>query len=264
LGAFSCGPFGDSLGDCFEEDLAGSHLPDCSFKIFEDFDASNRSLSNDFRGSSFGNVDFSGSSLRFSILEHAGFGDGALEEHRVDFSGADLSSVRLSEATFYDADLSGADLSDSDLSGVEFGGTLLPEFGDFGLVDLSGANLSGANLSGAFSESYEDFSGADFSGADFHRATLRNVNFSGANFSGANLFGADFRGADFSGADFSGANLFGSEFGALRAFFGADLSGANLSQANLVEVGLSGATADETTIWPEGFDPAAAGVIFED
>ena len=43
----------------------------------------------------------------------------------------------------------------------------------------------------------------------------------------------------------SSANLFGSEFGALRAFFGADLSGANLSQANLVEVGLSGATADE-------------------
>ena len=35
---------------------------------------------------------------------------------------------------------------------------------------------------------------------------------------------------------------------------GADLTGAVLS----------GATADEETSWPEGFDPEAAGVIFED
>ncbi|MDP7258190.1 MAG: hypothetical protein QF419_02335 [Acidimicrobiales bacterium] len=33
---------------------------------------------------------------------------------------------------------------------------------------------------------------------------------------------------------------------------GADLSGANLE----------GAVVDEDTIWPDGFDPAAAGVIF--
>jgi len=26
---------------------------------------------------------------------------------------------------------------------------------------------------------------------------------------------------------------------------------------------LSGAKADETTVWPEGFDPVAAGVIFD-
>ena len=85
----------------------------------------------------------SGSSLRYSILELASFGGGALEELRVDFSGADLSSVHLSEATFYDADLSGADLSDSDLSGVEFGGDLLSG----GLVDLSGAHHCAPKLS---------------------------------------------------------------------------------------------------------------------
>ena len=34
----------------------------------------------------------------------------------------------------------------------------------------------------------------------------------------------------------------------------ADLRGANLR----------GAVADEDTFWPEGFDPEAAGVIFED
>ena len=44
----------------------------------------------------------------------------------------------------------------------------------------------------------------------------------------------------------------------------ADLSGAGLSGADLSGTDLSGTTADEITIWPEGFDPEAAGVIFED
>ena len=35
--------------------------------------------------------------------------------------------------------------------------------------------------------------------------------------------------------------------------------GANLQGANL-----KGATANEDTVWPEGFDPVAAGVIFEE
>tara|TARA_B100000959_G_scaffold255565_1_gene288025 strand:+ start:729 stop:866 length:138 start_codon:yes stop_codon:yes gene_type:complete len=33
---------------------------------------------------------------------------------------------------------------------------------------------------------------------------------------------------------------------------------------NRLGTDFSGATADETTIWPEGFDPVAAGVIFQD
>ena len=38
---------------------------------------------------------------------------------------------------------------------------------------------------------------------------------------------------------------------------GADLEGADLKGANL-----SAADANEDTAWPEGFDPVAAGVIF--
>jgi uncharacterized protein YjbI with pentapeptide repeats len=54
----------------------------------------------------------------------------------------------------------------------------------------------------------------------------------------------------------------------------ADLTGANLENAYLEEADLSGADltgadlrqaeANQDTIWPEGFDPEAAGVIFED
>ncbi|MCX8214339.1 MAG: pentapeptide repeat-containing protein [SAR202 cluster bacterium] len=54
-------------------------------------------------------------------------------------------------------------------------------------------------------------------------------------------------------ADLFGANLYRAKL------WEANLSGANLFGANLTR-----ATANEDTIWPEGFDPVAAGVIFED
>jgi hypothetical protein len=44
---------------------------------------------------------------------------------------------------------------------------------------------------------------------------------------------------------------------------GANLSGADLEGANLVGADLGGAIADAETEWPEGFDPVAAGVIFD-
>ena len=44
---------------------------------------------------------------------------------------------------------------------------------------------------------------------------------------------------------------------------GTSLRGANLRGQNLSTGRLLGATADSNTIWPEGFDPEAAGVIFD-
>ena len=91
--------------------------------------------------------------------------------------------------------------------------------------------------------------------------------------------GADLRGADLRGANLSGANLHGANLTSVRLPF--DGSGAsdqyflthdcddefiitNLSGANLVGADLGGAIADAETEWPGGFDPKAAGVIFED
>ena len=45
---------------------------------------------------------------------------------------------------------------------------------------------------------------------------------------------------------------------------GANLEGANLAGANLEGANLEGAEANERTTWTKGFDPKAAGVIFED
>ncbi len=42
---------------------------------------------------------------------------------------------------------------------------------------------------------------------------------------------------------------------------GADLRNANLIGANLRNANLAGAVADVGTIWPDGFDPVARGVI---
>jgi hypothetical protein len=77
--------------------------------------------------------------------------------------------------------------------------------------------------------------------------------------------GRNLNNADLSGADLRRAYL-------RRAYLAeADLAGADLTEANLLWARLrgakadeEGAKADEDTIWPEGFDPEAAGVIFED
>ena len=82
--------------------------------------------------------------------------------------------------------------------------------------------------------------GANLCGADLRGANLRDANLWDANLWDANLRGANLRGAN------------------LR---GADLGDANLRRANLEGANLGGAYADDRTGWPDGFDPAARGVV---
>ena len=135
------------------------------------------------------------------------------------------------------ANLSGANLSGADLRGAYLYG-----------ADLEGANLSGANLYGA------NLRGANLHGADLHGADLRSANLHGADLHGANLCGADLEGADLEGANMQGANMQGANMQ------GAYLEGANLRGAYLYSANLEGARASAYTIWPDGFDPSAAGV----
>ena len=138
-------------------------------------------------------------------------------------------------------------------------------------------------------------SGQDLSGRDLFNADLCRADLSGANLSGADLVAASLIEADLLGANLRGANLYGANLSRAR-LAGADLARANLSRANLSEVSLVetdlsedefsrheaaenylfrrtifggtvvaarlvGAFADGDTIWPEGFDPVAAGVV---
>ena len=113
-------------------------------------------------------------------------------------------------------------------------------------ADLSFADLSFADLS------FADLSSADLSIADLRSADLRFADLSFANLRSADLSAADLRSADLRSADLRSANL---RF--------ADLSSADLSSADLSSADLSSARFDRLTVWPDGFDAAAAGAVEE-
>jgi len=66
--------------------------------------------------------------------------------------------------------------------------------------------------------------------------------------------GADLRATDLTAADFTSARL-----DAVKLDL-ADLRGADFTDTDLAGVSLQGSVADDTTIWPVGFDPLPAGV----
>ena len=143
-------------------------------------------------------------------------------------SGQDLSGANLREANLVWAFLVGANLVGADLVGADLSGAFLSE------ADLLGANLRGANLYGA------NLSRARLAGADLARANL-----SRANLSEVSLVETDLSEDEFSRHEAAENYLF------RRTIFGGTVVAARLF----------GAFADGDTIWPEGFDPVAAGVV---
>ena len=136
---------------------------------------------------------------------------------------------------------------------------------DLSVVDLAGADLAGADLAGAnfYVANLEgaDLAGANLEGADLEWAILWGADLTGANLTGANLTEADFAAAYVDGVAVNEVNLSGAD--PIRAILeGANLEGADLTGANLTGARLHGATADQDTRWPDGFDPVAAGVAF--
>ena len=83
----------------------------------------------------------------------------------------------------------------------------------------------------------------------FYRAGLMRW----ADLSDAILRDANLRGATLQNSNLRGANL-------TRAY----LRNAKLQGANLRDADLKGASYDADTIWPEGFDPQAAGAVLTD
>ena len=114
---------------------------------------------------------------------------------------------------------------------------------------FGGANLRGADLRDA------DLWDADLRDADLRDANLRDANLRGAYLTGAYLTRTDLTDANLTDANLRDANLRGAYLG------GANLGGANLGAANLRAADLWDASANRLTVWPDGFDPKAAGVI---
>ncbi len=126
----------------------------------------------------------------------------------------------------------------SRLNGTNFEGMKF-DHASFEQCDLAEANMKGAVFG---------------SGTKFYLCTMNGADLTGADFAGAEIEAVNFRGADLRGAknlvDVQKAN-----------FQRADLRGADLSKLKqpLVELEWDDAIFDETTKFPEGFDPVKAG-----
>lgn len=133
--------------------------------------------------------------------------------------------------------LSGLALAKADLARAKLRGAVLHE------VDLTGASLTDADLGEV------QMSGALLSGAELTSVNLSHTNLIGSNFTGANLTGADLRAAALHGADLSDVNL------TLARLEGANLYDAVLDKAFLMNSQGITVCYDETTYWPDGFEP---------
>jgi len=191
-----------------------------------------------------------------------------------DYSGESLeewNQLDLSDGSFVgadspDADLHKMNLSGSDLSKSKFVGTDLGE-SNIERSDFTESDLSEVEMTDAMA-SHANFRKAILEGGQFVRTDFRNARFFGAKASGANFEEANLADADMSVMDLQGANLTGAVLIGAN-LEGADLTGADLTDADLRGVDLSRATLTDAiltgangwrTVWPEGFDPVAAGV----
>lgn len=130
-------------------------------------------------------------------------------------------------------------------------GTLL----DLDGLDLEDAQLEGIVAQGAFLYGAK-LRGANLKGADFYWCTARR-----ADFTEANLENTSFLGAFCQRAVFRDANLKGADFRMNNLGVGAKLAGADLRTPSLFDANVEGAFYSADTLFPEGFDPAAHGMI---
>jgi uncharacterized protein YjbI with pentapeptide repeats len=135
---------------------------------------------------------------------------------------------------------------------------------DLSRCDLTGVNLRRVNCRGG------NFEKANLSRADLVLATFHRVNFKGAKLkeveadcvrmASANLEGANLRGGKFPYSGFQKANLRSADLTGADMKH-ANLKGADLTGAVLTNVNFEKAHYDVKTIFPQGFQPIAAGML---
>ena len=209
-----------------------------------------RDIPEDWRD--FAGIELDGGSLFLKAgMEGANFRGARLNAVRLDYRlrGADFTGASLTDVMFSEVDLSKATLRNARL-----------EKGRWQKVDLSGADLEGAR--GSVQAIVSKFDGlwapwADLPGFAF-LGSGRGAVFAGSSLEGSGFSGSDLTDSDFSNANLSGANLDGADLTgtSLRK---SDLRKATLKFAKLGGADLSDAVYDQATIWPDEFDPAAAG-----
>jgi len=175
-----------------------------------------------------------------------------------DLSGKDFNSQNLPNKNFYNSNLREVNFDHANLNGSNFQKANM-EKANLYFATLNKANLKGTNLQDAilaFTTCKEtNFSNANLQHADFSSANLSNTKFINANLSYANLSDTISETANYTGANLSNANL------QYARFYGANFSGANLQNVDLSTVRFNRVEYDDSTKFPEGFDPKSKNMI---
>jgi len=231
-----------------------------------------------FGGSQAKYTNFTKAKLRGSSANHIPFDNSV-------FVGADLSGTNFESSGFKGVDLTGATITEeTNLNKVEFdSSTKFPDGNDWMTTDFFSTDFKGMKLL----MDYEDVSDMDFSasvsprfesfaGASFHSLTAHHAKFQGNDFTGAWMQVMKAEGVDFTGANLSQIT---SQYSSIRwailkgtKLIGAKLESTNLSGCNLVGADLTNLQIndgtsfylceyDSSTVFPEGFDPVAKGLI---
>jgi len=186
---------------------------------------------------SYINKDLSGKDFNFQNLPNRNFYNSNLKE--TNFHHSNLNGSNFQKANMEKANLSFATLNLANLKNVNLVGANLSFITLYG-TNLQGANLQGANLKSAIIEK---------------KANQLGTNLQGANLQGANLSYVISANTNLQGANLQGANLEGAKF------YDANFSGANLENVDLSTVRFNRSEYDDSTKFPEGFDPNSKGMI---
>lgn len=172
------------------------------------------------------------------IKEEEWHKDGSLKNIEIEW--ADLKNLYLPRAKFGSTHIRHSNLQNATLYLVNFDGA------KFTRCQLDGVFLNAASLLHA-----------EFYNVDINKAGLVEINAQGCKFNVVNLEGTALQSANLKDAEF----LLGSLKNANLA--SANLSGANLKTvADIETANLKDALYSNDTVWPDGFDPVAAGAIF--
>ena len=149
------------------------------------------------------------------------------------------------------------DLRNKNLVNIDLNGEDLSE------VDFTNANLSFANLKGLPNLESTILQEANLYKAKLYRAHMKEANLRKAHLYKTELLYPTLTGADLSEVDLKNTNVkFKNAHLEGVRLFGTDLS--SLDKLDLEKAILIGAEASaDTTLWPDGFDPKAAGVILK-
>ncbi|MDA0166010.1 pentapeptide repeat-containing protein [Solirubrobacter ginsenosidimutans] len=180
---------------------------------------------------------------------------------RINFAGCYLPRAHLQGAQLQRADLSYTVLTDAKLERSVLTNARLVGAKMY-MTNLTDAKLTGVNLREAFANravfasadlSEAVLAGGRFRGAEFVYAALRDAKLDDADLEGASLSGSNLAGASLSGANLANASLTRADLSA------SHLDGARFGGADFRSARLGNARYDSDTVWPNGFDPVAAG-----